>query len=290
VRGWRILRATEARPPQRNPVSPRLHRKFLQRTKGENPYFGRLSIDGWSGHFLKGLKLARWWAPVSRLRISQEDWQREWPKLCERLERDDGNVLKRSAGGDVIATTLQLGGQEVEVIVKRPRRKTLWRRLNTFGRAGKARRSWFKAWKLAIRNFPVEWPLLLMERRTLGYVTESVLVVARVIGTTLMQCDFDLLTSDAREDLFRRLGRTIRRLEISGFCHFDSKTSNWIVIDDPSRGPVPVIIDVDGIRHYRWDGFGLNRLLRSLKEHPAFTPLDSKHVCLGYAPYAKVRE
>lgn len=290
VRGWRLLQATESSPPATNPVSPRLHRKFLQRTMADNAYFGRLEVDGWRGHFLKGLKLPRWWAPTSRLRIAADDWLRAWPALCDPIGPSAGTVLKRSASGDVIAATVRLDGQDVDVVVKRPRRKSLWRRVNAVGRPGKARRSWVKAWKLAIRNFPVEWPLLLMERRVLGYVVDSLLVVARVPGTTLAETDLDALPPNQRETLFRRLGRTLRRLERQGFCHFDAKSTNWIVMPDPHRGPVPVMIDVDGIRHYRWDGFGIRRLLRSMKDHPQYTREDSRFLCLGYAPYSRVVE
>jgi hypothetical protein len=283
--------AADSTPPANNPLSDRLAAKFLQRTRGENAYFGRIEIDGWRGRFVKGLKLPRWWAPASRLRVSREDWQREWPELLQRISAaasgDDG-VIKRTRSGDVIAETVRVGGTAVDVIVKRPRRKTLWRRVNAIARPGKARRSWGKAWKLIIRGFPAEWPLLLMERRTLGHTSDSVLVVARVAGPTLASIDLDALCPGRREDLFRRLGRTLRRLEIEGFCHFDSKASNWIVADDPARGPVPVMIDVDGVRHYRWDGFGIRRLLRSMKDHAQYTPADSLHLCQGYAPFARM--
>lgn len=288
VRGWRVLRATESPPPATNPVSPRLHRKFLRRTLGENPYFGRISVDGWQGHFVKGLKLPRWWAPASGLRVSADDWHRQWPTLSRLIAEAD--VLKRSRSGDVLGTTLQLGGRAVEVVVKRPRRKTLWRQINAFGRPGKARRSWVKAWKLAIRNFPVEWPLLFVERRTLGYVTHSMLIVARIPGRTLADQDLDAMPPEDRRTLFRRVGRTLRRLERHGFSHCDAKSSNWIVVADPNRGPVPLIIDVDGIRHYRWDGAGIERVLRSMKEHPQYTREDSRNLCLGYAPFARVVE
>ena len=43
--------------------------------------------------------------------------------------------------------------------------------------------------------------------------------------------------TDQRDDLFRRCGRILRRIEAVGFSHFDSKASNWIVMPDDLRGP-----------------------------------------------------
>jgi tRNA A-37 threonylcarbamoyl transferase component Bud32 len=289
IRGWRRLTATDSTPPERNSISPKLNRRFLRRTRGDNPYFGRFDADGWRGYFRKGLKLPRWWAPASALRISAEDWAAQWPALLRRLdERAHGpeDILKRTRSGDVLAETVRIGGQCVDVVVKRPQRKSTWKQINSVFRPGKARRSWFKAWKLAIRGFPAEWPLLLMERKVLGYTIDSVLVVARVHGPTLAECDLDSFDAGDRETLFRRVGRTLRRLERAGFSHFDAKSSNWIVLSDPQRGPVPVMIDVDGIRSSNRVTVGVERILRSMKEHAQYTPLDSLHLCKGYAPFA----
>jgi hypothetical protein len=290
VRGWRLLRASEGVPPTANPVSPRLFRKFMERTRGENAYFGRLAMGGWRGRYVKGIKSPRWWAPASGIRATAADWEREWPKVLSGLSSDGFEVLKHSGSGDVLAGTVTLGGREVQVVIKRPRREGLWRKVHAFGRPGKAQRSWTKAWKLMIRHFAAEWPLLLMERRTLGHTVDSVVVMARVPGPTLAALDLDRLPAGDREALFRRLGRTLRRLERAGFCHFDSKSSNWVVMDDRRRGPVPVMVDVDGIRHYRADGFGIRRLLRSMKEHPQYGRQDSLWLCRGYLPCAPIRE
>lgn len=288
VRGWRLLTASEGLPPVDNSVSPRLYRKFLQRTRGENHYFGRLRLGGWRGYFVKGLKLPRWWAQASDLSVTRKDWEREWPALLGRMEADSYSIIKRGDSGDVVAGTALLGGREVEIVIKRPRHKTTMKRIGSVGRPARARRSWFKAWKLMIRGFATEWPLLLMERKVLGYTADSVLVMARVPGETLMDFQLDSLTPGRREDLFRRLGRTLRRLEQAGFGHFDAKSSNWIVYEDPVRGPWPVMVDVDGVRHYRWDGTGIKRLLRAMKQHAQYTPQDSRWLCQGYAPFARI--
>jgi hypothetical protein len=67
----------------------------------------------------------------------------------------------------------------------------------------------------------------------------------------------------------------------------DAKSTNWIVFNDgASAGPLPVLVDVDGVRHYRWATAGILRLLRAMKQHGQYTPADSLALCQGYAPGA----
>ncbi|MCS7033687.1 MAG: hypothetical protein NZ561_06785 [Phycisphaerae bacterium] len=290
VRGWRKLMATSGTPPLQNSLDSRLYRKLVRRTLRENTYFGRLNCDGFRGQFVKSMPSRRWWCPASALQVTAEDWIREWPAIRQGIEQDRFTVIKRGDSGDVLAATAHLGGTDVEIVIKLPRRKSLWKHLNSIGRRSRNRRTWIKAWKLNLRNFAAEWPLLLMEKSFAGYVTESVLIMARVPGPTLADVNLDQLAPGDRQALFLRLGRTLRRLEQAGFGHFDAKSTNWIVMPDPHRGPIPVMIDVDGVRHYRWDGKGLQRLLRAMKQHPQYTKTDSLWLCRGYAPWARVVE
>jgi tRNA A-37 threonylcarbamoyl transferase component Bud32 len=289
LRGWYELAGAGAMP-KKNRVSPRLFRKFLQRTRrGNNSYFGELNAaNRWRGRFIKQIKFPRRWSRASQLKLTREDWEQAWPDLLARIESEQFTVLKRSASGEVLEGELVLRGKPIPVIIKRPRRKYWYRRLNSIGRASRVWRTWLKAWKLFIRNVPCEWPLLVMERRVLGYVTDQLLVLEKMQGTSLSSLNLDALEAEERQTLFRRLGRTLRRLEVLGFTHFDSKSSNWIIRDDDFLGPLPILIDMDGVRHYRWIGFGIDRLLRSMREHTQYTPPDSLELCLGYVPRGRL--
>ena len=141
---------------------------------------------------------------------------------------------------------------------------------------------------MLIRDVPCEWPMLLMERRVLGYVVDSILVFERVAGPTLAAVDLDSIPSDQRDELFRRIGEVLRRIDDLGFMHADAKSTNWIAFADPVGGPSPVSIDLDGVRHYRWPMMGIDRLLRAMKQHRQYTPHDSMMLCRGYAPEAKL--
>jgi tRNA A-37 threonylcarbamoyl transferase component Bud32 len=286
-RGWAAL-GNDGPLPMRNPVSFKLWRKFRKQTWGSNAYFGRFRDGEWIGHFFKHAKFPRRWAPVSRLDISDAQWREAWRELWTRIDADQLHVIKRSASGDVLKGEVALGGRPVNVIIKRPRPKYWHRYLTQIGRGARPRRAWRKSWDIIARDIPTAWPMLLMERRHLGYVTDTLIVYERVGGTVLALLDLDALDERSRDSLFRRLGRALRRLEDGGLAQFDAKSTNWMIIDDPKLGPVPVVIDVDGVRDAGASTAPIQRLLRSMKDHPQYTPADSLALCQGYAPYARM--
>jgi len=290
LRGWDAL-GDGGPPPRANPVSRRLWQSFLKRVTSDDRYFGQLDAlaGGFRGHFVKQWALPRRWAPASRLVVARKDWERAWPALWKQVDGDQLQVLKRSRSGDVLAGEVVLGGKPVQVIVKRPRRRYWYRYLNEVGRGSRPRRAWFKAWRAVLRDLPTAWPLLLVERRKLGYVTDALIVFERVPGPTLADFDLARLAPDDRELLFRRTGKILRRIDAMGWAHFDAKASNWIAFNPDSpgdAGPQPVLIDIDGIRRRRWTALGIRRLLRSMREHRQYTPADSLALCRGYAPFS----
>jgi tRNA A-37 threonylcarbamoyl transferase component Bud32 len=291
LRGWEAL-GPGGPMPLRNAHSVFLWDRFLQGITKENRYFGRLEIDGWRGIYYKHTKYPHRWSVASHLNLTAEGWQRAWPAILQRIESEEGvEVLKRSRSGEVFAIDgVELGGQSLSIIVKRPRRRYWYRYLNEIGRGSRPRRAWRKAWNLIVRGLPTAWPLLIMERRTLGYVTDAIYVCERVPGETLAHVNLDAIGPEPREMLFRRTGHILREIERHGFSHFDAKASNWIVFDDGRHGPTPVLIDVDGIRRRRWVALGIQRLLRSMHENQQYAPLDSLALCRGYAPYASLGE
>jgi tRNA A-37 threonylcarbamoyl transferase component Bud32 len=291
VRIWMTL--TGGPPPTHNPVRRRLWRKLVDYATGNNAYFGRLEAGEWSGWFFRHSKFPRRWAPASQVDVSVDDWQREWPALLGASERDELKVLKRSRSGDVLAGRVTLGGRTIDVIVKHPRRRKWWRYVNEIGRGDRAFRAWRKSWSLVARDIPTAWPLLLMQRRVMGYTRDAMIVFERVNGTLLSDLRLDEIEDRNRRMLFRRLGRTLRSLENQGLMQYDAKMSNWMIQGDEKLGPAPVMIDVDGVHDIWWRPrmWSIERLLRSMRDHPQYTPEDSKELCLGYAPRAKlVRE
>ena len=110
----------------------------MERTRGENNYFGLLKFADWRGVFFKQYKYPRRWAPASSLRISAEDWNRAWPELLRKIESDQLTVIKRGASGDVLAGEVEIGGRTVPIIAKRPFKRYWYRYLNEIGRGSRA--------------------------------------------------------------------------------------------------------------------------------------------------------
>lgn len=283
VRGWDLL--VGGFPPKDNPISPELRREFLKRIGGDNQYFGRLDLGEWTGVFFRQTKFAKRWSRASTLRIEKEEWEGIWPQLWQQIEADELRLLKRSRSGDVVAADLQLGGVTLAVIIKRPFKRHWYRYLNEIPRRSKSWRGWMKGWNLIARNLPTAWPLLIMERRRFGYVTDHISIFERIPGPTLWRVDLDSFTCAQRDMLFRRIGHILRTIDNTGLSHFDAKAPNWIVMEDEKLGPYPVLIDTDAVRFRRWMALGIERLLRSMKGHAQYTPQDSLSLCLGYAPY-----
>jgi tRNA A-37 threonylcarbamoyl transferase component Bud32 len=287
LRGWRDL-GPGGRLPMRNPISSAFSRAWIGRITRNNRYFGQLDCQGWHGHFFKHDKHPRRWSRASQLTIDRGDWLAALPTLLADIDADQLPVIKRSRSGDVLKARVQLSGEEMDIIIKRPRRRYWYRYINEIGRGPRGWRAWKKAWKLVVRNLPTAWPLLVLEKRKFGYIVENLIIFECVPGKTLATTDLDKFAPEPREMLFRRIGRILRRVEQLGFSHFDAKSSNWIVRDDPVLGPSPVLIDVDGVRQRRWIALGIRRLLRSLRDHRQYTPADSLALCQGYAPYSRV--
>lgn len=285
-RAWDLLAAGPV--PKKNSISASVYRRFNRLFRTENDFFGRLRDNNWRGMFFKRWNHPRRWSRVSRERFTRADWESAWPQLLAQVESDQFEVLKRGPSGDVLAGEIVLGGRPFPVIIKRPRMKYAYRYITAIGRPSRALRTWIKAWKMIVRDVPVDWPMFIIEKRVLGYVVDSLIVFERLSGKTLAQFDLDAHTPEARDTLFRRLGTILRRIDSMGFGHFDAKATNWIVIEDEKLGPTPVMIDADGIRHYPTAGMGMQRLLRAMRDHPQYTPADSLSLCLGYAPFGRI--
>jgi tRNA A-37 threonylcarbamoyl transferase component Bud32 len=284
LRAWQTL-GPGSDMPRTNAVSRQLWKSEAAEAMGENDHFGRLNRDGWTGWFTKSAEIPRAWAPASRWNVTWADWDTAWPVLLAQIESDQLEILKRGDSGDVLGGEVILAGKPIAVIVKRPRRKHTRQIISDLFRPSRAKRTWIKTWKMLVRDVPCEWPMLLMEKRTLGYVTDSIIVFDRVDGPTLAEIKLDEMSATSRDRLFDRVGRILRRIETLGFTHMDAKSTNWMIFSSTSPArPQPVLVDLDGVRHYRWETAGILRLLRAMKQHPQYTVADSLALCTGYAP------
>jgi tRNA A-37 threonylcarbamoyl transferase component Bud32 len=302
LRGWREL-ASGPMPAGRNPVERRQLRNYLERIwparPGHNAYFHAFAISSpsvarpshvqhhWRAVGFHKSHYARRWAQMSRATISDADSRALLEDTLGQIHSGQGEWLKHGGSGDVWKGTVIVAGRPLVVVAKIPRRKYWYRHLTDLLQGDRSARAWTRSWQMATRGIPVAWPLLRAATRVGPFVREGLVISAWVDGDNLAGISLGDLEFGSRQTLFFRLGRSIRQIEQAGFCHFDTKTSNWIIQHDPQLGPVPVIVDIDGIRPYRWNGEGMRRLRSSLAEHREFTPADLAALELGYNPWAK---
>jgi tRNA A-37 threonylcarbamoyl transferase component Bud32 len=277
--------------PASNGRGPSIWRGLLNRAFQHDRYFGHLRDGDWSGHFFRHAKFPHRWSAASRMDIAEKDWQEAWPILLRQIEADQLEVLKRSRSGDVLTGQIVLGGRAIPVVIKRPRKKFWYRYFNEILRGSRPRRAWRKAWQLVVRNIPTAWPMLMMEKRSMGYVTDALIISERIEGQTLASPCWRERGVDEYHELLRRTGRLLRQLEQTGLYLYDAKAENWMVREDEVLGPTPMLIDVDSVRLLNQGG-GLPRLLRSLRENQQleFSRADALALVRGYAPFATANE
>ena len=269
--------------PPVTPALPRRHwRPVLRQSFNDNEHFGRLAIDGWRGHFLRRPVLERFYSRLAPTGITADDWRQAWPCMLAGLG-GAWHRFKHDHSGTVAGGSIQLGGQQLDIVAKQPRRTRPEQWLIDLARPARARRSWIKTWKLLLRGLPTEIPLLLMEHRRLGTAVDNIVVYERVPGPTVERMPLNPLAPEVRRQLLQRIGRTLRMTDSLGVAHLDAKTSNWIAVEG-TDGLYPVMLDCDGVRFYRARTAGLRRLLKALARHPDFVADDATAVCNGYAP------
>lgn len=287
VRAWKQLGPGGDMPPQ-NAQRLKAWKEARRRIYQENEHFGQLTVGPWRGHFFKRAASPQRYAPASRLELRPDHWAEAFPLLLQQIQSDQLEVIKRSNSGDVLAGEIVLGGRPLSVIVKRPWRKYYYRYAGDIIQGTRARRAWDKAWQLICRNIPTAWPLIMMEKRLAGYVTDALIVFEQVPGHTLATYAAADPDPQAYSLLLHRCGRLLRKLEEGGLYLYDAKATNWMVRQDPRLGPTPLLIDMDGLHARPRRGGGLTRLLRSLRDDPAarFATPEAMALLRGYAPFA----
>ena len=223
----------------RNPVSRAALAEIVWSRRGRKRIFWPVEIRELAGSFLQAVQVSAAMGGGQRTASRQEDWRRAWPELlaADRSRQLDGHQARRQRGcaggrGDA-------GGKSVSRSSPSGRSSGIGIGMSTksageAGRGGPGTRPghWW------LRDIPTAWPLLVMQKAKLGYITDSVIVFERVTGSTLSQRGPERHESGsigrcccaARA---RFCGRSISL----GLRHFDAKASNWIVREDEKLGP-----------------------------------------------------
>ncbi len=260
------------------------------RAFGNDDYYCRL-IDGfWAGQAFLRAKFPRRMAPASTLQIAPDEWRHAWPDLLQRIESGDFELLEHNDRGDSLAGEIELAGRPVRILIRRPRWRTWHERLRDQIIGNLARRAWKRAWQLQVEYIGTAWPLLLMEKRVMGRLTDAIMVFERVDGHPP---DWPGWSHDIGRyhRVLTRCGRMLRRMEQTGLFLPDAKASDWVVRNDEKLGLVPILVGIEGIRPAR-PREGVLRLMLSFCQTRGteFTEADALALVQGYAPWADPAE
>jgi len=217
------------------------------------------------------------------------------------LADDTDEIAKNSKSSLVVRRTLRLGEVEVDVFIKRHRRKYWWKLLVDCFRPSRAVRAFRLGHALLTRHIPTALPLVALERRVGPFLTDSILITETVRWIRLDQflpiylgaepMTDPKLTADQRHQLAQevlwQMGRVLQRLHDNRFSHRDLKASNMFVRWKPGYSPDIVLIDLDGLRTVRRLTMrqrfqGLMRLNVSLLKCPAVSHAGQLRMLLGY--------
>jgi len=297
LRGWAILIEESAWRHRR-----RLYAQRERRILSSNRYFRRLRLgDGWRGHVVLASKRRPIGSRAAELTFSADEWRRalarpEQLMLGGQVEK----VLKDSASGTVIRRRLKVGPHELDVVIKRPRRKRAWKRLADCFRPARTIRAFRLGHALLTRRIATALPLVALERRVGPLLLDSMLITEYVDAPQLHHF-LNLWLGEGHQpapldepqrrqlgtQVLWQMGRLLQRLHDSNFHHRDLKGPNMLVRWAPPDQPQVVLVDLDGLRHVRHltekqRFHGLMRLNVSLRQCPCVNLPGQLRMLLGY--------
>jgi tRNA A-37 threonylcarbamoyl transferase component Bud32 len=220
----------------------------------------------------------------------------------ELLEGDGVEIIKDSPSGRVVRRRLKVGEVELDVHIKRPRRKRTWKIIFDCLRASRPLRAFRIGHQMMTRGVDTALPLAAIEKRTGPFLTDSILITETVAASHLNQflhtrlthvADPQLaeLSEDKQESIARNvlssLGHMVRRLHDNNLVHRDLKSGNILVHWTLEDGPNVVLIDLDGLKRVahismRQRFQGLMRLNVSLLECTSVSHTGRLRMLLGY--------
>jgi len=298
IRGWVSMIEPIARRYRR-----RLYAQRDRRIFSTNRYFARLRPAGYRAHVVLASKRDVPGSKATSAVFTPGQWREVLADPEALFSGPDAEVVKDSPSSLVVRRRLRVGPTELDVYVKRTRRKRAVRWLTDLFRRSRALRAFRLGHQLLARHIHAALPLAALEKRRGRFLLDAILIT-EAVDSSLHLNKFlnrhlgdgpngDPLAPRHRRRLAKQvlwqLGRLIRRLHQAGFAHRDLKASNLLVRWDGSvrRPPAVIMVDLDGLRrvHYvsaRQQFRGLMRLNVSLLECPVVNHAGRLRMLLGY--------
>jgi len=313
LRGWVRMIDPLARRHSRRQYAQRDRRIFA-----DNRYFAAVRPGDYRGRAVLASKRRVPGSRAADMTFTAADWVEALADPEALVTGDDVIAVKDSASGLVVRRQLRVGEDEIDVYIKRPRRKKAIRWMLDLFRPSRPMRAFGIGHSLLARHIYSALPLAAIEKRRCGFLLDSLLITEAVDSGSLDtdgarldgprsgihlnhflnrylgpgKGDDGLGAADrhrlAQQALWQ-LGRLLRRLHGEGFAHRDLKASNLLVRWSGQRDASPeiVMVDLDGVHRVRRVSTrqqfrGLMRLNVSLLECPSVTHAGRLRMLLGY--------
>ena len=297
LRGWQQTVDAFARR-HRNRQFDRNDRRILRR----NRYFSPIRLaNGWRGHVMLASRHCPFTFQAASYEFTLSQWLDAIGDIEHLFDASKTLVIKDTASGLVVRRRIRIGDHELDVFIKRPRRKQAWKILLDCFRPSRPLRAFKLGHSLLIRHVATAMPLACIERRVGPFLRDSILITETVDGSRLNDfLDTWLGTSPKRDvaltvpqqrqlaqEVLWQMGRMLQRLHDNHFAHRDLKSTNMIVQWSPGRSPQIVLLDLDGLRHTLWISTkqqfqGLMRLNVSLLQCPVVNHAGRLRMLMGY--------
>ena len=204
----------------------------------------------------------------------------------ERLIAAPAERLTREQPGknSSVHRTAPLHEPGATVIVKRYRPNHRWDIIRSVARQSPARRAFERAFALQQLEIPTARPIAAGERRALGFLRESFLILEDVSNARTWR---QLLAEDAASLLRRacltQLAGMLARLHDAGLAHTDITLGNFLVRGG-GRSRQLMAIDLDGIRPARRQSLrAIVKDLRTAWRRLPMTPRERLWFCASYS-------
>jgi tRNA A-37 threonylcarbamoyl transferase component Bud32 len=296
VAGWACMIEDFARRHARRQLSGRDRRIFAS-----NTYFAPLRLGrGWRANVVLSSRQRLAGSAAAALTFEAPAWREAISRPEALFEGPGVEVVKDSPSSLVVRRRLRVGPHEVDVFIKRSRRKHPWKWPIDCLRPSRSKRAFELGHVLLARRIATALPLAALERRWGPLLRDNILITEAVEAPQLHRfleahlgpprTDTPLSAVQQRQlaqQVLGRLGVLVRRLHDNRLAHRDLKANNLLVKWSPQRRPEVVLVDLDGLKRVRWmtsqHGFGgLMRLNVSLLECPVVNHAGRLRMLLGY--------
>ncbi len=297
LKGWAVLIESLAAGHTRRQLRQRDRRVF-----GSNRYFSPIRLPaGWRGHVVLASKRKMAGSKAAELEFDLASWVEALRRPDELFTGPDVAMVKDSPSSLIVRRKLRVAGQELDVYLKRSRRKWWWKILVDCFRKSRAVRAFGLGHDLLTRRIATALPLAALERRRGRLLLDSILITEAIespslgdfvqtwLGTGPPQgAPLDRAGQNelAREVLWQ-LGKMVQRLHDNHLAHRDLKSTNILVRWTSGSTPDVVLVDLDGLRRKfllttRRRYQGLMRLNVSLLKCPAVNRAGRLRMLIGY--------